>query len=291
MTGSMLFAGMLVIGLLDITVSGENTVKAAEVTNVMQPTYTTPEQAGQALRAAASDENKLAQVLGPDSTAIIFSGDTAEDKAALAEFAAKYDRMNRWVTMTDGSRVLYIGADNYPYPIPLASNSSSRWYFNTSAGKDEILARRIGKNELLAIEAVSAMANAEQLYFKTGHDGKPRHLYTEKVLSTPGKQDGLYWEVPADQPSSPLGRLDEFAQDVVISTEPGAAPIFDGYSFRIIPEGKSEFTIMATPVTYGDSGIMTIALTKGGKIYQKDLGPNSLSVASYNPNDGWMPAE
>ena len=291
MTGSMLFAGMLVIGLLDITVSGESTVKAAETTNGVQANYTTPEQAGEALRAAVGDENKLAQILGPDSTAIIFSGDTAEDKAALAEFAAKYDRMNRWVTMTDGSRVLYIGADNYPYPIPLALNSSSQWYFNTSAGKDEILARRIGKNELLAIDAVSAMAKAEKLYFKTGHDGNPPHLYTEKVLSTPGKQDGLYWEVPADQPSSPLGRLNEFAKDVVISTEPGAAPIFDGYSFRLITGDKSGFTIVASPVAYGDSGIMTIVLSKGGQTYQKDLGPPSASIASYDPKDGWMLAE
>jgi Protein of unknown function (DUF2950) len=291
MTGSMLFAGMLVIGLLDTAVSGENTVKAAETTNVVQASYTTPEQAGQALRAAVGDENKLAQVLGPDSTAIIFSGDTAEDKAALAEFAAKYDRMNRWVTMTDGSRVLYIGADNYPYPIPLALNSSSQWYFNTSAGKDEILARRIGKNELLAIDAVAAMANAEEVYSKGRHDVNLPHRYIEKILSSPGKQDGLYWEVSADQPSSPLGRLNEFAKDVVISTEPGAAPIFDGYSFRIIAGDKVGFTIVATPVTYGDSGIMTIALNKGGQIYQKDLGPDSASIASYDPNDGWTPAE
>ena len=287
----MLFVGMLVIGLLDITVSGENTVKAAEAANVMQATYTTPEQAGQALRAAVSDENKLAQVLGPDSTAIVFSGDAAEDKAALAEFAAKYDRMNRWVTMTDGSRILYIGADNYPYPIPLALNSSSQWYFNISAGKDEILARRIGKNELLAIDAVSAMANAEQMYFKSGHNGNPPHRYSSKILSSPGKQDGLYWEVPADQPSSPLGRLNEFAKNVVTSTEPGASPIFDGYSFRIITGDKSGFTIVATPVTYGDSGIMTIVLSKGGQIYQKDLGPASASIASYDPKDGWMLAE
>jgi len=291
LTGSMLFAGMLVMGLLDVTVSRENTVKAAEAANVVQATYTTPEEAGQALRAAVSDENKLAQVLGPDSTAIVFSGDAAEDKAALAEFAAKYDRMNRWVTMTDGSRVLYIGADNYPYPIPLALNSSSQWYFNTSAGKDEILARRIGKNELLAIDAVSAMANAEQVYFQSGHDSNPAHRYTDKILSSPGKQDGLYWEVPVDQPSSPLGRLNEFAKNVVTSTEPGASPIFDGYSFRAITGDKSGFTIVATPVTYGDSGIMTVVLSKGGQIYQKDLGQDSVSIASYDPKDGWVPAE
>jgi hypothetical protein len=288
-TGSMLFAGLLALGLLNIAGSGittVNAVAAVTTTGAAQQTFSTPEQAGQALRAAvgAGDENTLAQILGPDSKAILFSGDPAEDKAALAEFVTKYDRMNRWVAMTDGSRFLYIGADNYVYPLPLAQNSSGQWYFNTAAGKDEILARRIGKNELLAINAVSAMANAEELYFKSGS-------YTDKILSTPGKQDGLYWEVPADQPSSPLGRLNVFANDVVTSTPPGAPPIFDGYSFRIITGQGKSFTIVATPVTYEDSGIMTFVLSKDGQVYQKDLGPNSAAISSYNPNDGWTPAE
>ena len=139
---------------------------------------------------------------GAGLTAIIFSGDTAEDKATLAEFAAKYDRMNRWVTMTDGSRCAHIGADNYPYPIPLALILSSQWYFNTSAGKDEILARRIGKNELLAIDAVSAMANAEQMYFQSGHDGNPPHRYTVNSAAQASKT-GCIGKVGADQPSSP----------------------------------------------------------------------------------------
>jgi hypothetical protein len=154
-----------------------------------------------------------------------------------------------------------------------------------------MLARRIGENELLAIDAVSAMANAQEVYFKSRHDGNPRHRYTDKILSSPGKQDGLYWEVPADQPSSPLGRLNEFAKDVVTSTGPGAAPIFDGYSFRILTGSDAGFTIIASPVSYGDSGIMTIALTRGGQVYQKDLGPNSVSVAKFNPTDGWTLAE
>jgi Protein of unknown function (DUF2950) len=297
LTGSVLFTGILVIGLLNIAGSGM-TIKAAAATDAAPQTFSTPEQAGQALRAAAgsNDENALANILGAESKPILFSGDAAEDKAAIADFVAKYDRMNRWVTMTDGSRVLYIGADNYPYPIPLALNSDSKWYFNTAAGKDEVLARRIGKNELLAIDAVSAMANAEALYFKSSHDGNPPHRYTDKILSTSGKQDGLYWQVPADKHSSPLGRLNEFAKDVVTSTQPGSAPIFDGYSFRIVtsPEGKS-FTIVATPVTYGDSGIMTFILSKDGQVQQKDLGANTASLAvsinSYDLGDGWMSAE
>ena len=296
LTGSVLFTMLLLIGIINIAGSSVTTANAAAsvtTADAAQKTFSTPEQAGQALRAAAAagDESTLAQILGPDSKAILTSGDAAEDKAALAKFTAKYDRMNRWVTMTDGTRVLYIGADNYPYPIPMVQNASSQWYFNTAAGKDEILARRIGKNELLAIDAVCAMGNAEELYnLVTGQ-------YTDKVLSAPGRQDGLYWEVPADQASSPLGRLNEFAKDVVTSTPAGAAPIFDGYSFRIIAaqSPKKSFTIVASPVNYGDSGIMTFILNQGGVLEQKDLGPSTTSVAaaitSYNPNVGWTPAE
>jgi len=291
-TGSMLFAGILVLGLLNIAGSSTTTVNAAAATEAAQQTFSTPEQARQALRAAASasDENALAQILGPDSKVILSSGDSAEDQASIAEFVTKYDRMNRWVTMTDGSRILYIGADNYPYPIPLTQNSASQWYFNTAAGKDEILARRIGKNELMAVDAVHAMGKAEDVYFKSGHDGKPARQYTGKILSSPGKQDGLDWEVPANQPSSPLGRLNEFAKEVVTSTQPGAAPIFDGYAFRIVTS-KGGYTIVATPVTYGDSGIMTFMLSKGGHVYQKDLGSKPEPVASYSVADGWTQAE
>jgi len=261
MTGSIVFAGILLLGLINIAGSGAQTV-STQATPSTQKTFSTPEQAGQALRAAAgaNDESAMAQILGPDSNAVLSSGDAVEDHAALAEFAAKYDRMNRWVTMTDGSRVLYIGADNYPYPIPLAQNASAQWYFNTDAGKDEILARRIGGNELLAIGATYALADAEEAYFLNTDQ------YTDKIFSTQGKQDGLFSQASA------ANRL-----------------IFGGYSFRIIT-GKSGYTIVASPVTYGDSGIMTFTLNKGGEVYQKDLGLNTASVPRY-VNDGWTPAE
>lgn len=299
-TGSVLFSGILLLGLVNILGWSNQPAQAAETpSDAAQLTFASPDQAGMALKAAAqaNDTYALAQILGADSKAVLFSGDPEEDKASLAGFVTKYDRMNRWVAMTDGSRVLYIGADNYPYPIPLAQNPASQWYFNTAAGKDEVLARRIGKNELLAMDAISAMGEAEQLYFASGHDGNQPLRYTDKILSTPGKQDGLYWEVPADQPSSPLGRLNEFAKDVVTSTQPGTEPIFDGYSYRIVtPQGrKNGFTIVASPVKYGDSGIMTFVLGKNGVVYQKDLGPNTTSLAAsvqnYNSNEGWTATE
>ena len=204
--------------------------------------------------------------------------------------------MNRWATLTDGRKILYIGADNYPYPIPLAQGASSRRYFDTVAGKDEILARRIGKNEILALDAVYAMGNAEELYFSNKQDGESAHKYTQKILSSPGKQDGLYWQVAKDQPASPLGRLDDFAKDVVTSTQPGAPPIFDGYSFPVLAGqgnhakgnarsyvGSGEmrgFAILATPVTYGDSGIMTFMMNREGVVYQKDLGSKTTAAAA-----------
>jgi hypothetical protein len=309
--GISLLAVLLVLG---ITLSAVRATSVAAADNTVQMIFATPEEAGHALQSAAqaNDESALAQILGSEAKAILSSGDPEEDKAALASFVTKYDRMNRWVTMTDGNRILHIGADNYPYPIPLTQNASSKWYFNTAAGKDEILARRVGENELLAIDAVYAMGNAEELYFKHRHDGGKTHEYTQRILSSPGKQDGLYWEVAKDEPSSPLGRLNEFAQDVVASTQPGTPPIFDGYSFRALTaqgndakggamsylidgEMSGGFAILATPVKYGDSGIMTFMLSREGVVYQKDLGPKTDEAAafiySYNPDPSWTPAE
>jgi hypothetical protein len=309
-----LVAPVLLLAILFVILgyAGKSADAAAEAES--QATFTTPAEAGQALRAAAQtdDEGALARVLGPDSKAILSSGDAGEDKQAIASFIAKYDQKHRWVTMTDGSQALYIGADNYPYPIPLAQDSSSRWYFDTPAGEEEILARRIGKNELLAIDALSAIGNAQDLYFQRAHHGSPAGQYAQKILSSPGKQDGLYWEAPADQLSSPLGRLNDFPKGVIISTPQGAAPIFDGYSFRVltaqgnaapgggksyIVDGKTTggFAVLASPVIYGDSGIMTFMLSREGVVYQKDLGPMTADIAasinSYNPDQGWTPVE
>jgi len=313
-------AGFTVLGsLLLLVVAGttgcrgklETTVEAG---STAQLDFATPDDAGKALQTAAraDDEKALAKILGPDSKAILSSGDAEEDKAALASFVAKYDRMNRWVAMTDGSQVLYIGADNYPYPIALTQNASSRWYFDVAAGKDEVLARRIGKNEFLAINAISAMAKAEEAYFKHHRNADEGHEYAQKILSTPGTQDGLYWEVSKDQPASPLGRLNEFAQDVVASTKPGTQPTFDGYTFRILTaqgdyakggakgyltDGKMTggFAILATPVTYGDSGVMSFMVGRDGVVYQKDLGTDTAQLAAYifnyNPDGGWTLAE
>ena len=272
-----------------------------------QLTFATAEQAGHALYAAArsQDKQELEQILGPDSKAILNSGDAGEDRASLTSFVAKYDRMNRWSTMMDGSQILYVGADNYPYPIPLVQNGSSKWYFDTATGKDEILARRIGSNELLAIDAVSAMGRAEEIYYKHRYGDRNGHQYTMLILSTPGKKDGLYWTISNDEPVSPLARLDELAKDVVSSTQPGDSPILDGYSFRVLPgqgnnaedgaKNYKDFAILATPVRYGDSGIMTFLMNKDGVVYEKDLGSRTVELANhmdrYDLDKSWTAVE
>ena len=273
-----------------------------------------PAEAGQALLAAnqANDQEALARILGPESQAVLSSGDPAEDQASRQSFVAKYAQMNRWVTMTDGTQVLYIGADNYPFPIPLAKYLDSGWYFDTAAGVDEILARRIGRNELLAIDACLAIAKAEEVYSRGVHDGDSAHEYAPRIISTPGKQDGLYWPVSENQPASPLASLEKIAWDAVTQAKSGVATVIDGYEFRILTsqgddanggsmsymaDGKLTrgFAVIAAPVKYGDSGVMTFLVSQEGVVYQKDLGNSTAVVAAsitrYAPGEGWIRAE
>jgi Protein of unknown function (DUF2950) len=306
-TNSSFYLRAVVFLLASVCVLGcsAHNVKAADST--AQATFVSPKVAGESLQAAsrAQDKDALGHIFGSRSSPIVNSGDPAEDKAALQSFVAKYDRMNRWVTMTDGSRVLYIGSDNYAFPIPLVQDSESRWHFDTTAGEREILARRIGRNELLAIDASTSIANAEELYRRRFKE------YTQTILGSPEKEDGLHWEVPQDQSPSPLGRLGNFA-GIAASSAVNGAPVFDGYSFRILSAqgdkakggaksymigGKmtAGFAVIATPVKYQDSGIMTFIVSRDGVVYQKDLGPNTIntaaSITSYNPTEGWTPAE
>lgn len=305
----------VVLVLVAVAIIGFYKANAA-ASDSAQTTFATPAAAGEALAdaARAQDETALAKILGPDSKAILSSGDVNEDKEALQSFVGKFEQMNRWVKMTDGSEILNIGADNYPFPIALVQDSSSNWHFNTKAGKDEILARQIGRNELLAIDAVCAIAVAEELYAQESHDGNPAGLYTTKIFSTAGKQDGLYWPVSGDEQTSPLGRVDLFAKEALSTSK--ETPIIDGYTFRILTaqseaakggakkyivagNGDSKmtggFAVLAWPVKYEDSGVMTFIVNRDGVVYQKDLGKDtekiSATITEYNPTTDWDPVE
>jgi hypothetical protein len=255
-----------------------------------QKTFATPAEASQALHSAvqAGDDKALTQVLGSKAQRLVNSGDPAEDKHAAESFTRKYDQMNRLVAMTDGSQVLYVGADNYPFPVPLAQDGSSRWYFDAAAADEELRARRIGSNELSAMEACRLIASAQELY----HQGK--HQYADTIVSTPGQQNGLYWEISEGHTPSPMGRLDQFAKSIFDASAPSKEVLSHGYSFRIMTT-KGGFTIFASPVNYQNSGIMTFSLGRDGVIYQQDLGPKApdtlIAIEQQHPTHGWTQAE
>ena len=261
--------------------------------------------------AKSGDQAAVLAIFGPDGKTALFSSDAVKDKDNLQAFVAAYNQMNRWGPIKAGGEILYIGADNYPFPIPLQKNSSGQWYFNTAAGKDEILARRIGKGELTAIAACGALADAQRQYFSQTHDGDNVKQYAQRIGSDEGKQNGLYWHVAEGQPPSPLGELGDFAKDAGY-TNAGAKPQpFDGYYFKILTKQRENakgaardyitngkmtggFAILAYPAEYRNSGIMTFVIDNDGIVYQKDLGEKTVSIAAameeYNPTDGWTPA-
>jgi hypothetical protein len=276
-----------------------------------QMTFPSSAEAGAALAKAATsgDETALAQILGVDTKILLSTGDKEADKAALEAFASKYEKMNRWVDMTDGSRVLYIGADNFAFPVPLAKNASGQWYFDAVAGAQEIRARDIGRNELLTIDACSAIASAQEVYFANGGDSAE---FAQRIISTSGKQDGLYWPASEKQVSSPLANLNEFPRSSLATLSPDEPLVIDGYKLRILtaqgddaPGGAKSyivngkmtggFAILATPVKYAQTGIMTLMTGPDGMVYERDLGPDTVKIAAsiheFNPNDDWSLVE
>lgn len=276
-----------------------------------QITFQTPEDAEKALDQAAkrNDQAALAKILGAETKKLLLTGDGDSDKAAMDGFAAKFQQMNRWVDMSDGSRVLYLGADNFAFPVPLAKNASGQWYFDGVAGAQELRARDIGRNELLAIDACYALANAEQNYSQNYSNSG---VYAQRIISTSGKQDGLYWPVSEKGVSSPLGHLSKFPKTSLASYASDQPFVIDGYNFRIltaqgddapggamnyIADGKmtSGFAILATPVRYAETGIRTFVVGPNGFVYERDLGPDTVktaaSIQQYDPDDNWSLVE
>jgi hypothetical protein len=311
---SYVLHGAVILATAFTMISCGGSSKPGSTESTAQTTYSNPAEAGQALQAAirGNDQSAMTRVLGAKSVALLKSGDAVEDKAAMDSFSAKFDQMNRWVAMTNGSQILSIGADNYAFPIPLVKDSSSRWQFDSSAGQEEITARNIGRNELLAIDAVLTFADAEETYFQKAHDGNPAHQYTQIIVSEPGKQDGLYWDASKTQDPSPLGKLSDFATSPISPLGPGEPQVLDGYSLRLLSaqgdkakggaksymvNGKMTggYAVLASPVTYKKTGVMTFIVGKDGVVYQQDLGEKTGDLAAamkdYNPTDAWTAAE
>ena len=271
-------------------------------------TFATPQDAGKALADAtkAEDKSAILQIFGPGSSDVISSGDPADDKAAMENFSRAYQTMNRWRTLGDGSELLLVGAQNEAFPIPLMKNAAGQWYFDAIAGKDEILARRVGRDELAAIDVCAALADSQAQYFSQKHGGVKQ--YAQKFISDPGQQNGLYWESPQGVPRSPLGPLVAFASEEGYTVKPDAAHPFYGYNFRrldsqgasakggaksYIVNGKMTggFAYVAYPAKYDDTGVKTFIIDQDGVVFQKDLGKDTVTLAkamtSYDPDSTW----
>ncbi len=304
------FVGVLALAAIAILVVKLGT-KNSPLAQEPQMTFQSPAEAGTALAKAAktADEETLAHILGMETKTLLGTGDEEADKAAMEAFASKYGKMNRWVGMTDGSRVLYVGADNFAFPVPLAKNSSGQWYFDAVAGAQEVRARDIGRNELLAIDACAAIANAQEIYFAS-LGASPE--YAQRIISTSGKQNGLYWPASDTQDASPLGSFSEFPKSTLGSNPPQEPFVIDGYTLRILtaqgdeaPSGAKSyvvngkmtggFAILATPVQYAQTGLMTFIASRDAIVYERDLGPDTATLAAsiqeYNPDQNWTPVE
>src|SRR5215467_8095793 len=187
---------MALLALAVVVISCGKVEKAAEKAASQQKTFASPAEAGSALfeAAKAGDENTLLAIFGPDGKAILFSGDPVEDKNNREKFVAAYNEMHRWGKVQSGGQVLYVSASNIPFPIPLKQDAAGKWQFDTAAGKDEVLARRIGNGELTTIAVLGDLAAVEQEYFRHARQ------YAAKFISDEGKQNGLYWPVAEGRP-------------------------------------------------------------------------------------------
>jgi len=274
-----------------------------------QKTFSSPEDASQALVTAAqnNDEKALLEVLGPSEKQIVSSGDEAEDAESRANFVQKYQEMHRLVKEPDGTTTLYIGAENWPTPIPLVNKGNS-WYFDTEAGKKEILYRRVGRNEMSAIRVCQELVAAEKEYLSAQHTA-----YARKIFSDEGQHDGLYWKAAAGEPQSPIGPLVAWAVAEANAKSRGEPPTpFRGYYYHILtrqgknaPGGAKDyivdgkmtagFAFVAYPAEYRSSGVMTFIVSEDGVVYQKDLGKKTEVLAKamkeYNPDSTWKKAE
>jgi len=308
--GQLTLRGLL-IGLF---VTGLGTSRPSSAQESGQKTFSSPAAAADALAAATAkhDKQEMLAILGPSAKDLVSSGDPVADKENNDRFVEKYHEMHRFVATGSGRMLLDIGAENFPLAIPL-QKTGAQWYFDTPYGKQEVLYRRIGFNELNVIKVCGEIVNAEKEYYAALHDSDPVHQYAQKFRSTPEKQDGLYWEVKSGEPESPLGPL--VAEAAIEGYGPhahsaaGQPRPFHGYIYRLltrqgaaaqgsakdyIVDGKMTggFALVAYPVRYRDSGVMTFVVNQDGQIYQKDLGPQTVQIASemmeYNPDSTWQ---
>jgi hypothetical protein len=274
-----------------------------------QKSFATPEEAAAALVAAikSNDDKAKLAILGNEAKPILQSGDKVADKAAGTRFVSLYETANKMEKSGDAKAVLAVGKDGWPFPIPLVKDAQG-WRFDSAAGKEEVLNRRIGANELNTMQAALAYADAQRDYYLMNPQKDKLLQYAQRFVSTQGKRDGLYYPTKADEPRSPLGPMFDKAKAQGYQKGGGG---YHGYHYKILkaqgPDAKGGaysyvaqgkmiggYALVAWPVTYGNSGVMTFMVSHEGVVYEKDLGPGTKAIAEkmtrFNPDKTWKKA-
>jgi hypothetical protein len=294
--------------------AGPATPAPAPKPTVVQPRrFASAEEALQALVAAmrAGDTRAVVGILGSQGRALVMSGDPVSDRQTRERFVQAYDTAHKLVPNGDGATV-HVGSDDWPFPIPLVKESD-RWRFDTARGREEILARHIGRNELYTIQTCLAYVDAQREYYQEDRNGDGILEYAQHLASTPGNRDGLYWPTRPGDPPSPLGDLVVRARaEGYRRAKSGGPTPFHGYLYRILtaqgPAARdgaydylvrghmiAGFALVALPAQYGVSGVMTFIVNQDGVVYQKDLGPGTrttaLAMRTFDPDGGWAKVE
>jgi hypothetical protein len=296
---------VLFVSTLVIFSHGGCTAKKARIT------FTSAEEAVEAMMDAVSQEDtqELLAIFGPEAKELISSGDEFADKAARERFVQAYKEMNKLVKETDEKATLLVGREEWPFPIPIVKVGES-WRFDTAEGKDELLNRRIGRNELNTIQVCLAYVDAQREYALKDRDGDGLMKYAQKFESTKGKKDGLYWKTEEGEDQSPLGSLAAKAtQEGYTSRKSGEEPQpYWGYYYKILkaqgenaPGGAYDyvvngkmiggFALVAFPAEYGNAGIMTFMVNHDGVVYQQNLGEDTEKISNkmkqFDPDETW----
>jgi len=267
-----------------------------------QSVFSTPELAVQALVKAISDQDKkvLDKILGADRSRLLPLDDI--DPADRDNFLAAWSKAHKLIPEGEQQRVLAVGENNWILPIPMVQGSSG-WYFDVEAGAERVRIRRIGRNELAAMQAVLAYYDAQMEYAEQDRDSSGELEYAQKFKSSPGKHDGLYWEVAAGEAMSPLGSLfaetqqndDYHGYRYRILTSQGEHAQGGAYSYLLNKRMAAGFALVAWPAEYGDSGVMSFMVSHTGIIYEHDLGADSATLATamedFDPAPGWKPVQ